>query len=337
MAKQSAVFKILVLILSPLFFILRFLFPAKLKVDKYKLNIHGIHTPLKVVQISDIHYDFPHAPQRVTDSLLTSVVSTINSLKPDLIVLTGDYVQHDPVPVENLCKLHLSKLKSRFGVFATLGNHDLHFATSKEIISTAFKKYGIRFLDNECVLPFPKEVGKFMVVGLGDLHMKDFHPEKVEKELKDDTFPKLLLSHNPDTAKMLMQYSIDLQVSGHTHGSGIVLPFIGPVLPHIHTILSWFPKFIIKDVSKIGYVNVIKNWKWLSGLHTVTSHSCYRDEKKVEVNNVLYVNRGLATHPPLRLFCDPEITLLELYPAEKKGQVLKKKKKKKKKKKSTLR
>jgi len=266
------------------------------------------------VQISDIHYDFPQAPKRVTDSLMKDVVNKINSLSPDLIALTGDYVQHDPVPIENLCKNHLSKLHARFGVYGTLGNHDLHLPHSKSIITEALKKYGITFLDNESVMPFSQEIGKLVVIGLGDLTMKDFHPNKVEHILKDDTYPKLVLSHNPDSAKILSGYSIDLQVSGHTHGGGIILPYFGPLLPCIHKFLSLLPKFIVRDFSR-SFFNVVKNWDWLKGIHRVVSHECVRDSKRVRVDNILYVNRGLATHPPLRLFCDPEITVFELYPA----------------------
>lgn len=76
-----------------------------------------------ISQISDIHYDW-RRPRRVSATLLYDVVSESNSSKPDVVVITGDLVQRKSDTIEELCAKFLSKLKSKHGIYAVLGNHD---------------------------------------------------------------------------------------------------------------------------------------------------------------------------------------------------------------------
>jgi uncharacterized protein len=143
----------------------------------------------------------------------------------------------------------------------------------------------------KCVIP--------VVVGLPDFWSKEFDPRSVLETI-EPTIPRLLLSHNPDSAEVLKQWRVDLQLSGHTHGGQIVLPGIGNLAAiaaqqydHIPTpIQKAFP--VLKACQR-----VVKNWNWAQGLHRVG-------------DNLLYVNRGLGSYPPGRLFCPPEITLITL-------------------------
>jgi hypothetical protein len=94
--------------------------------------------------------------------------------------------------------------------------------------------------------------------------------------------------------------------------------------------LPFLKKVLPAKYQKHLPVDVIKNWDWLKGLHRV--HRSYSEKCDVggktddsnglaggEVEqrgvNYLYTNRGLATHPPLRFNCNPEITIFELIPA----------------------
>ena len=113
--------------------------------------------------------------------------------------------------------------------------------------------------------------------------------------------PRIVLSRNPDTAKVLQQWRVDLQLSGHTHGGQIVIPGIGPAVIGLKAIRRRIPKpvrrlipFLRKDCNK-----VVRHWEWAQGWHQVG-------------RNQLYVNRGLGTYWPGRFFCPPEVTIITL-------------------------
>lgn len=259
------------------------------------------------MQLSDIHYDHEDViAKRVDDELLRQVVEITNNVEPDIIVLTGDYVQFDPEPVEILAQKWLSQLKSKKGIYAVLGNHDDKQPHSGQLITDTLTKYNIHVLENETAYPYGEEEGFIQIIGFGDLGRKHFHLEKVEQSLMDTTRPRLILSHNPDSAQLLTPYRADVILSGHTHGGQILLPFIGTPLPYIKAIIDLFPKKLQRLFPFIKHLNVVKNWKWMKGLHAVKN-----DHNGV---NYLYTNRGLATHPPMRFLCNPEVTVIDLVP-----------------------
>ncbi|WP_414752344.1 metallophosphoesterase [Anabaena sp. CCY 9910] len=270
-------------------------FTGRLSVDKITVKIANLSPSLqgmKLVQLSDFHYD----GLRLSEEMLEEAIAVTNEAEPDLILLTGDYVTDDPTPINQLA-LRLKYLQSRYGVFAVLGNHDIHYSHSQTLITKALTSIGVNVLWNEIAYPLGHELP---IVGLADYWSKEFHPASVMNKL-DPTTPRIVLSHNPDTAKILEQWRVDLQLSGHTHGGHIVLPGIGPVVYHYKKLLKkaprklrrWVP-FLLGDCSK-----VVRYWEWAQGFHQVT-------------NNQLYVNRGLGTYRPGRLFCPPEVTVITL-------------------------
>jgi predicted MPP superfamily phosphohydrolase len=274
---------------------MHWLFTGRLSVDKITVKIAGLSPNLqglKLVQLSDFHYD----GLRLSEEMLEEAIAATNEAEPDLIVLTGDYVTDDPTPIHQLA-LRLKYLQSRNGIYAVLGNHDIHHSHSKAEVTTAFTSIGVNVLWNEIAYPFGDELP---IVGLADYWSKEFHPASVMNTLNPTT-PRIVLSHNPDTAKILEQWRVDLQLSGHTHGGHIVFPGLGPVVYHYKKLLKQVPKklrrwvpFLLGDCSK-----VVRYWEWAQGFHQVA-------------NNQLYVNRGLGTYRPGRLFCPPEVTVITL-------------------------
>jgi len=270
------------------------LFVSKLKVDSLEIAIADLPPHLegtRLVQLSDFHYD----GVRLSDTLLDEAIAASNRLEPDLIFLTGDFVTRDTQPVHRLVR-HLKHLETRAGIYAVLGNHDNHYPHSISEITAALTQIGIRVLCNEIVYPLGSELA---IVGFPDLFSKKFYPESVMKSIPE-TLPRIVLSHNPDTAALLQPWRVDLQLSGHTHGGQIVLPLIG-ALPgflqkirrKLHRRLRWLIPF------RSGCLKIFKHWEWASGLHPVG-------------DNTLYVNRGLGTYFPGRLNCPPELTFITL-------------------------
>ncbi|NJR76408.1 MAG: metallophosphoesterase [Scytonema sp. CRU_2_7] len=245
----------------------------------------------KLVQMSDFHYD----GLRLSEAMLEKAIAVSNQAEPDLVVLTGDYVTTSPQPIHNLA-LRLKHLQSRAGIYAVLGNHDICYKHSRTEITDALNQVGVHVLWNEIAYPLGKELP---LVGLADRYSREFNPVVVMNQL-DAATPRIVLSHNPDTAELLQAWRVDLQLSGHTHGGQIVIPGLGLGLLYYKKIWRKIP---VKVRRRIPYLrndySFIRHWEWAQGLHQVGK-------------NQLYVNRGLGTYLPGRLFCPPEVTVITL-------------------------
>ncbi|MFN7415097.1 MAG: metallophosphoesterase [Dolichospermum sp.] len=257
------------------------------KIPNLPLSLAG----LKLVQMSDFHYD----NGLLSEKMLTEAIAVSNAAKPDLVILTGDYVNTIAKPIHQLA-LRLKNLESRHGVYAILGNHDICYPTSKSEITNALTNVGINVLWNQIAYPVGE---KLPLVGLADFYAKEFNPEAIMNQL-DSTTPRIVLSHHPDTAEILKKWRVDLQLSGHSHGGQIVIPGMGPAMIYYAKIVKKIPKEIRRKLPFLRKTHsILRHWQWSQGLHKVG-------------NNQLYVNRGLGTYFPGRLFCPPEVTILTL-------------------------
>jgi predicted MPP superfamily phosphohydrolase len=246
---------------------------------------------LKLVHLCDFHYD----GICLSEAQLLEVISLTQRENPDLILLTGDYITHDPTTIKELA-IKLKILANNYPILASLGNHDQYFPHSRLQITEALTKIGIKVLWNEITYPFGPGLA---VIGLADYWSNQFQPDQVFTQI-DNLTPRLVLSHNPDTASILKQWRVDLQLSGHTHGSQIIIPGLGPALKIIQTWQKQTPPFLHSWIPLLNKLdNVIENWQWIQGWHQIGK-------------NQLYVNRGLGTYFPGRLFCPPELTVITL-------------------------
>jgi uncharacterized protein len=267
-----------------------------LRVEQVKIPIRDLPPHLDgltLVQLSDFHFD----GVRLSVSLLETAIALTNAARPDAVFLTGDYVTDDPKPIYGLVQ-HLKHLKSRFGSYAILGNHDLCLPESQDMVTHAMTEVGIRVLWDEVAYPFGPELA---LVGLRDYWSPRFNPQPVMAQVSPQ-IPRIVLSHNPDSAKPLQQWRVDLQLSGHTHGGEIVIPGFGPIVTGLKRIRKHSSRSVqrwMKPLTK-NCDKVVQNWEWAQGLHRVGE-------------NMLYVNRGLGTHLPGRLFCPPEVTVITLH------------------------
>mmetsp|Transcript_8564 Transcript_8564/g.13126 ORF Transcript_8564/g.13126 Transcript_8564/m.13126 type:complete len:294 (+) Transcript_8564:301-1182(+) len=272
------------------------------------------------------------------DQILDEVVQILDHTEPtiDLILLTGDYVNHNPQPIERFCQTFVKRIQgmASLGIFASLGNHDNYgndtdvpspSTNSMEYITQCLTDTGVTVLRNEL-----QEVKDgIWVCGLEDVWNPTGwrHHKGVMKELhlKNDAILRLVLSHNPDTAEQLKDYHHDVQLAGHTHGGQICLPSIVkisgytynvPVLALLRPIFDWviiqFPRVAtnLKNMRRQRkYSYIVNNWQWSQGLHDVTDETrstsgSYRKQ--------LYVSRGIGTHRNMRLFCPPELAILTI-------------------------
>jgi uncharacterized protein len=270
------------------------LLTGKLRVEHLTIPIANLPKELsgtKIVQLTDFHYD----GVRLSEWLLEEAIAVTNEAEPDLIFLTGDFITYETQPIYDLAK-RLKNLQSRVGIYAVLGNHDHYAPGAKKAVAKALNNAGMRVLYNEAVYPLGPGLA---LVGFADYWSGDFQPAPVFASI-DLAVPRIVLSHNPDTAQILQKWRIDLQLSGHTHGGQIVIPGIGPLYAWVRKIGYAIPENIRYRIPFISACDrVVVHWEWASGLHKVGS-------------NLLYVNRGLGTYAPGRLFCPPEVTVITL-------------------------
>jgi uncharacterized protein len=266
---------------------------GSLSVERLTIEIAGLPESLegtKLTQLSDLHYD----GLRLSQEMLSEAIALSNHAQPDLVVLTGDYITDSTAPIAELGR-SLQKLQSQLGTYAVLGNHDHYRPGFRSTVTDALTKVGINVLWNQIAYPWGAE---FPLVGLADFWSREFDPAPVFSKISASV-PRLVLSHNPDTALPLQAWRVDLQLSGHTHGGQIVIPGLGPIAGLLEQSIQFVPPVLRRRLPFGGNHRIVRHWEWSEGLHSVGT-------------NQLYVNRGLGTYAPGRLFCPPEVTVITL-------------------------
>jgi uncharacterized protein len=207
--------------------------PDTLRVREYAPVIRDLPRELdglRIVHVSDTHYG-PY----VTLPFLRKVLTHVNALRPDLVVLTGDYVHRTPHAIEPGIAV-FEGLRSRFGAVAVLGNHD-HWEGA-DACRAVFKKIGIPLIDNDRRFLTGDGLGTdiaenaLCIAGVGDFWEDDVLLDKAIAGVPED-MPRLVLSHNPDVGESVSaNQRVDLMLSGHTHGGQVWVPGRGtPVVP----------------------------------------------------------------------------------------------------------
>jgi predicted MPP superfamily phosphohydrolase len=277
------------------------LLTGSLKVDRLEITIADLPESLEglqIVQLSDFHFDGVMLSER----LLAEAIAASNACSPDLVVLTGDFVTEHPQEIYALLPW-LKQLQSQKGIYAVLGNHDLRHQRSRTIITEALQKINIPVLWNQVVYPLGEGLA---LVGFAEYWSAEFKPVTLMEKLDKKT-PRIVLSHNPDSAEKLKSLRVDLQLSGHTHGGQIYIPGIGILAQQVARVAKRVPKRIRRRIPLLRMTySTAKRWDWGQGHHFIG-------------RNQLYVNRGLGTYPPGRLFCPPEVTVLTLVSGVEKG------------------
>lgn len=181
----------------------------------YRMKIHknaGELKSLNVAMASDIHLG-----TIIGKSFLSKLVTEINKLNPDIILLAGDIIDEDLAAViKNNVGEELIRLKSKYGIYAITGNHE--YIGGVEDAYRYLTAHGINVLRDEKI----KIDNAFYIIGREDRSIKQF-AGKQRKELKDlltgvdKSFPVILMDHQPFGLNEALENNVDLQLSGHTH------------------------------------------------------------------------------------------------------------------------
>jgi predicted MPP superfamily phosphohydrolase len=194
--------------------------PARPMLERVTLRLRGLPDTLdglRVGQISDTHLGLPHSARN-----LAWAVERMRDERPELIVLTGDFVSRSAA-IPQIAAL-LRGLSAPLGVYAVPGNHD--YWEGLPDIHAALALHGIPLLLNEH-RRLRRNGADLWLVGLDDLW--DGRPD-FDAALRG--VPRgactLLLAHAPDIADEAASRGFAAQLSGHTHGGHMRLPLLGP-------------------------------------------------------------------------------------------------------------
>jgi len=250
--------------------------PAQIKIESVNLKLRRL-TPgfsgIRIAQISDIHMG-----GWMNSDRLQNVVDLVVAQEPDLLLITGDFLlgrgfdEDSQQALRDLITI-LTPLAVLFPTFAILGNHD--YWTNPEAVRDMLHSCNITDLTNT-VFTLTRGAEKLHLRGVDDIWEGDVRLDEVIAKIPGDG-SAILLAHEPDFAdESAATERFDLQVSGHSHGGQVVLPFYGPpLLPYL-------------------------SQKYPSGL--------YRVRKMFQ-----YTNRGVGmARLPVRFNCPPEITVFTL-------------------------
>lgn len=203
-----------------------------LMVKKYQLTTKAWpsdYPALKIAFLTDLHVGCQSVPLEKLDT----IVAQVNALGADIILLGGDYLSNrrsnilwNFVPAEPIAE-KLGQLKAPLGVHAILGNYD--WSSGRSEILPELEKQNITVLEND-VHKIAYGGHDFWLAGLADARKRVPDYAGTLKKIAGDA-PIVLLSHNPSTYRDVdSDPRLVVQLSGHTHGGQVRLPFIGPVI-----------------------------------------------------------------------------------------------------------
>jgi predicted MPP superfamily phosphohydrolase len=232
---------------------------------------------MRILHITDLHIE--RWTRREDD-----VLRIVNETKPDLIVISGDYVNLSYTKdseTQRLVHHLLSQLSAPFGVFATLGSPPVDL---RENILPIFEELDITLMRNSWEVIDFGDGRKLTLLGMDCTHHIPTDEARLAHLMSQapNDIPHLFLYHSPELMPQAAAQGIDLYLCGHTHGGQVRLPFIGPLLTS----------------SQLGRQFVMGHY------HLGRTH--------------LYVSRGIGLEgmsaPRVRFMAPPEMTLVIMMP-----------------------
>jgi len=233
-------------------------------------------TPIRLLHLSDFHVE------RLTRRE-AYVLELIEKANPDVIVITGDYLNlsyvDEPTARDEVRKI-LAKIDAPYGVYATLGSPPVDPRDTTPSLFDGLDN--IRLLRDEVAVLDLDEGRTLSLLGMDCEHDLDIDAEAFRKlvELAPANSMRVLLYHSPELMPQVQQYPVGLYLCGHTHGGQVRVPGYGAILTS----------------SALG--------------------KQYEMGPYVEQDTTLYISRGIGLEglsaPRIRLFCPPEIILFTL-------------------------
>jgi uncharacterized protein len=260
------------------------------EVEPFWVDWHDVAMPLRnlprsfdgfrITQLTDLH-----AGSYVPLSYLRRVIAGLKDAKPDLVVVTGDLVNHTLEWVKPIVDA-LAEIPQKLAVpmIVSLGNHDYDVSNAyvggptrvADALEARLTHYRIPVLRNRWTT-IDHADGRLCFVGLEDLWSGRFSPALAFAGV-NAADPVIALSHNPDTAMELDAYGVQWTLAGHTHGGQVRVPGVGAIFLNVQTREFQQGRFQLP-------------------------------------HSQLYVSRGVGYLRQVRLFCRPEVPTFVLTPS----------------------
>lgn len=229
--------KILIFILYLLFILFgillysRFIGTMGLKTNEITIhtNILESYNGMKIVHFSDLHYK-----KVITEKRVKNLIKEINRLKPDIVIFTGDLLDKDYEMTNqdiNFLIEEFSKIESKYGNYAILGDHDY---SQIETIQNIYLQSNFILLKNEGTIIYNENNDKIFIGGLESYikNKADIHSVLKSVQDEEDIFYKIVLVHEPDYIDTILKECPDCSfvLSSHSINGSINLPGIRKIL-----------------------------------------------------------------------------------------------------------
>jgi predicted MPP superfamily phosphohydrolase len=278
-------------------------------IGRHNYRVHQVDLPisglpqeldgLRIAQLSDIHIG-----SYMSAAEVRRAVGLANELRPDLAVVTGDFVTGPNDPLES-CVSELAGLQAPLGVWGCNGNHEI-FAKAEEKSAELFADHGMKLLRQENA-ELSWRGGKFNLIGVDYQLGRTRNGHRMimlarTGALVRRDIPNILLSHNPNSFPRAAELGIELMLTGHTHGGQVRVEILDHEFSPAH--------FMTPYVAGL--------YKRPLGCDSTLTDEKISNTPSASPAALVYVNRGLGTiGAPIRLGVPPEISLLILRSASK--------------------
>jgi predicted MPP superfamily phosphohydrolase len=243
---------------------------------RVRLTRVGLKDPVRILHLADLH-----ASSVVSLKMIGDAIAAGMAQRPDIVCFTGDFITHRfDTPDAGEYTRVLRRATAGTQAFAVLGNHDggrwaarargwVNHLWMDRVLENA----GIELLHNRSRVVEVRGQ-KLVLAGTGDYWALEVEGESAFRGV-DERLPIVLLAHNPDTKDLCSSNVWDLQLSGHTHGGQVIVPFYGPPF---------------RPVEDMRYLVGLKPWG----------------------SRQIHVTRGVGNLLGVRFNCRPEVSLLEV-------------------------
>jgi predicted MPP superfamily phosphohydrolase len=223
-------------------------------------RLPAVFDGLRIAQLSDIHFN-----SFLNSSHLDRVIELTNAQKPDLVIITGDFVNGAHHRGERNAKAEqawpcadmLRQIESPLGCFAVLGNND--YGADADVVAEALSTGSrLQVLRNRAIA-FERNGARLWLAGMDNLTANRAKPDVALRGVPKQECT-IVAVHEPDFADVMRKFPVDFQMSGHSHGGQIRFPIVGALYlppwarkyPMGHYQLGEFQLYTNRGIGVIG-------------------------------------------------------------------------------------